>query len=238
LLGGYKFNRDEWAIIMGRVEAKDLIGGRKVLYHGSPYVVEHPKFGVGNPANDYGLGFYCAFDVGLAGEWAVHVTGLDGFINQYEFEFNGLSILDLDKLDAKIWISLLLANRRGKFARVVRERISRFVDKFGMDTSDYDVITGWRANDAYFRYVSDFIQGLIPYEGLLEAMKLGNLGELVCVKSEAAFDRLRFTRVAPAAASAFLDLAIQRDLDAREKYAALSESAFVGGAYVYELLEV
>ena len=29
------------------------------LYHGSPIRVKCPLFGVGNPYNDYGLGFYC-----------------------------------------------------------------------------------------------------------------------------------------------------------------------------------
>ena len=29
------------------------------LYHGSPIRVKRPLFGVGNPYNDYGLGFYC-----------------------------------------------------------------------------------------------------------------------------------------------------------------------------------
>ena len=29
------------------------------IYHGSPVIIEKPQFGVGNPNNDYGLGFYC-----------------------------------------------------------------------------------------------------------------------------------------------------------------------------------
>ena len=29
------------------------------LYHGSTKVIERPVLGIGNPKNDYGIGFYC-----------------------------------------------------------------------------------------------------------------------------------------------------------------------------------
>lgn len=38
------------------------------VYHGSPVIVEKPRFGVGNPNNDYGLGFYCTETLDLAKE--------------------------------------------------------------------------------------------------------------------------------------------------------------------------
>jgi len=52
------------------------------VYHGSPKIIEKPAFGVGNPQNDYGLGFYCTESVELAKEWACSVE-TDGFANQY-----------------------------------------------------------------------------------------------------------------------------------------------------------
>ena len=39
------------------------------LYHGSPIRVKRPLFGVGNPYNDYGLGFYCTESFELACGW-------------------------------------------------------------------------------------------------------------------------------------------------------------------------
>ena len=42
----------------------------KILYHGSTNIVDKPKFDVGNPHNDYGLGFYCTEVLELAKEWA------------------------------------------------------------------------------------------------------------------------------------------------------------------------
>ena len=29
------------------------------IFHGSGQIIERPTFGLGNPHNDYGLGFYC-----------------------------------------------------------------------------------------------------------------------------------------------------------------------------------
>lgn len=40
-------------------------GMNVVLYHGSEKVIEMPVFGAGNPANDYGQGFYKILRKGL-----------------------------------------------------------------------------------------------------------------------------------------------------------------------------
>ena len=38
----------------------------KTIYHGSKDVIRVPQYGMGNPYNDYGLGFYTTIDKGLA----------------------------------------------------------------------------------------------------------------------------------------------------------------------------
>ena len=43
-----------------------------ILYHGSTKVIEKPVLGLGNPKNDYGLGFYCTENLELAKEWDFH----------------------------------------------------------------------------------------------------------------------------------------------------------------------
>lgn len=65
------------------------------LYHGSPIRVKRPLFGVGNPYNDYGLGFYCTESFELACEWACP-KAKDGFANAYDLELAGLRVVDLD----------------------------------------------------------------------------------------------------------------------------------------------
>lgn len=82
------------------------------LYHGSEARIERPVFGVGNPANDYGLGFYCTLDRDLACEWAV-AEYRSGFANRYELETDGLTILDLNAPEycTLHWLAVLVENR-------------------------------------------------------------------------------------------------------------------------------
>ena len=49
---------------------------KKILYHGSEFLIEKPEFGKGARHNDYGRGFYCAENIELAREWAVSYTHL------------------------------------------------------------------------------------------------------------------------------------------------------------------
>ena len=84
----------------------------KIIYHGSTQVIEKPILGIGNPKNDYGLGFYCTQDVELAKEWAC--TEQDsGFSNQYVLAEKDLSILNLNGGEYHIlnWMATLLENR-------------------------------------------------------------------------------------------------------------------------------
>ena len=43
----------------------------KIIYHGSDHIITQPRFGVGKPYNDYGVGFYCTEDPDMAksGGW-------------------------------------------------------------------------------------------------------------------------------------------------------------------------
>lgn len=83
------------------------------LYHGSPIRVKCPLFGVGNPYNDYGLGFYCTESFELACEWACP-KAKDGFANAYDLELAGLRVVDLDAepYGTIEWLAVLFANRQ------------------------------------------------------------------------------------------------------------------------------
>ena len=37
-----------------------------IIYHGSKDIIKKPIYGIGNPKNDYGLGFYCTENLELA----------------------------------------------------------------------------------------------------------------------------------------------------------------------------
>ena len=190
------------------------------LYHGSDHIVEAPAFGLGKPYNDYGPGFYCTQHPDMAGEWAVGFDH-DGFVNEYDFDTNGLEIVDLDALEFTTlhWLAVLLANRwfdvRAPIANEAREYL---LANFVVDLSKADVVEGYRADDSYFTFAQDFINGTISYRQLGNAMRLGELGSQVVVKSERAFSRLQFLDAQEAPRSVWLPRRERRDREAREQY--------------------
>ena len=162
------------------------------IYHGSPVIIEKPQFGVGNPNNDYGLGFYCTETLDLAKEWACSAE-TDGYANKYVLDMSDLTVLSLTGGDYNIlnWLAILLENRKfrigGDVARQARDYIFK---NFGIDYKNYDVIKGYRADDSYFSFASAFLNNTISLSQLEHAMVLGKLGEQVVAVSQKAFDAL------------------------------------------------
>jgi len=189
------------------------------IYHGSSEIIKQPEYGKGKPYNDYGLGFYTTQNKELAGEWAVLTAGKDGFINKYQLDTTGLEVLNLDTLDPKYWIAILMSNRRGSYENdEVYKTFDQFIGKYYFDISKYDVIIGWRADDSYFSYIEAFSIGTISLENLQKAMKLGNLGQQTCLKSKKAFTQLHFLSNYPAPSNKFYKSAKTRDNEARRDY--------------------
>ena len=87
-----------------------------------------------------------------------------------------------------------------------------------IDTTEYDVIIGYRADDSYFSFARDFVSGTISYRQLSEAMKLGNLGEQIVLISDKAFENITFISNSPADAQIYYKRKKDRDQKARKKY--------------------
>lgn len=66
------------------------------------------------------------------------------------------------------------------------------VESFLPDYKNYDVIIGYRSDDAYFLFARAFVSNEISLSQLGLAMKLGKLGFQYCIKSEKAFSKLKF----------------------------------------------
>lgn len=190
----------------------------QTIYHGSEFICQTPAFGKGKPYNDYGLGFYTTPNKELAGEWATLTTGRDGYITEYTLDTSELNILHLNKQDVKHWLAILMQNRRGNFEEELRDINTAFCDKYLIDVTTYDVIIGWRADDSYFAFVEDFGLGFLSLENLQKAMRFGDLGQQVCLKSPLAFTKIQYVTHHPASAATFHQKAMDRDNEARSKY--------------------
>lgn len=190
------------------------------IYHGSPNKIEKPVFGEGKSYNDYGRGFYCTEHVELAKEWAC-ASGSDGFANHYQLDRTGLTILNLNEPKYNIlnWLTILLENRKFNVADGLPQRAKTYLlENFKVDYKGYDVIIGYRADDSYFSYAGDFVNGTLSLSDLSEAMRLGKLGEQIVLKSQKAFDALTFVESIEAPHEEYFAKYKQRDEEAREKY--------------------
>ena len=190
------------------------------LYHGSDHIVRSPKLGLGKPYNDYGQGFYCTREFDMACEWACKHGG-SGFANRYELDPSGLRVLNLNDGTHTVlhWIALLLANRTFSLSSEIAETARAFILKrYLIDTSAFDLIVGYRADDSYFSFAEAFMENSLPLRRLETALHLGKLGEQTALVSEAAFDNLRFIEAHPADASTFYPRFKRRDEAARCAY--------------------
>lgn len=190
------------------------------IYHGSNHIIEEPKYGIGKRYNDYGQGFYCTFDENMAMEWAVS-ENRSGFANAYECDLDKLNILELNS-DSYImlhWLTLLLQYRTFELSSpLALEAKEYLMENFSVDIWKYDVIIGYRADDSYFSFAQDFLNGTISYRQLCNAMILGELGKQVVLISEHAFQHIHFKEAKVANKDIWHESRVLRDIKARREY--------------------
>lgn len=190
------------------------------LYHGSLNIIEHPKFGYGKSYNDYGLGFYCTDSLEMAKEWGASIDR-NGYANCYDLDCAGLKILNLNGPEFCIlhWLAVLLENREFDVPSGLALEAKEYIRaNFAVDYQNWDAIIGYRADDSYFSFAQDFINGTISYRQLNNAMHLGKLGQQFVLKSERAFERIRFTGYEIAESGTWYAKKMLRDKSARREY--------------------
>ena len=164
---------------------------RLVLYHGSPDEFVVPTYGKGDDKHDYGRGFYLTESMELSKEWAVcRPDDKNGWVHKFELDTAGLKILDFQKYNLLSWLAELMKHRDASDSRRYHMLAEKFIDKYGIDTCDYDVIKGWRADASYFYIAKEFVRDNIDIDILEELLSLGGLGIQYCIKSETAFSKL------------------------------------------------
>ncbi len=209
-----------------------------ILYHGSSEKIENPVFGKGKAYNDYGQGFYCTEHIELAKEWACN-EGVDGFANKYELETDGLKILNLSSDEYTIlhWLALLMNYRKLRLSTPVMRRGTEWLkEHFSVDISDCDLIIGYRADDSYFSFARAFISNEISLNQLRYAMRLGKLGEQYVLKSEKAFNQIKFNSFSLADNTIYYARRKKRDDDARNAFFEELEKDDINGIYMRDII--
>ena len=191
-----------------------------LVYHGSDHIIEKPVYNGSKRTNDYGYGFYTTESIELAKEWACS-DQRNGFANIYEFNPEGLSMLRLNSPEYNIlnWLAILTKYRSyWQNGSIEKKKKNYLQQHFFVDPAPYDVIIGYRADDSYFTFAQDFVAGAISLKKLSEAMRLGKLGEQIVLKSEKAFEHIRFVGAEPADAETYYEKKALRDREARRAY--------------------
>mgnify|MGYP001128984356 FL=1 len=210
------------------------------LFHGSPSIIEKPQFGYGKVYNDYGLGFYCTDSLEMAKEWGV-AQNRNGYANRYELDCEGLKILDLNGPSFNIlhWLAVLLENREFDVpSGLALEAKEYILNTFRVDYQSQDAIIGYRADDSYFSFAQDFINGTISYRQLNNAMHLGKLGQQFVLKSKQAFDRIQFLGYEVADHDEWYAKKMLRDRSARREYFSVERNKRQrGDLYITQILD-
>ena len=197
------------------------------LYHGSPNKVVVPTYGKGEDKHDYGKGFYLTENQNLAKEWAVsRPNEQNGWIHTYQLDTDGLSILNFQEKGVLPWLAELMKHRDAADSKRYRMLAQKFIQAYGIDTSAYDVIKGWRANASYFYIAREFVRDNIDMDILEELLFIGGLGIQYCVKSERAYAHLHEVDngLMTVPYVEFNEKYNQRDIDARQKMRTLIDS--------------
>lgn len=97
-----------------------------------------------------------------------------GWVHQYELDISELKILDFQEKDVLSWLAELMKHRDAADSRRYRMLSKKFIEKYGIDTEEYDVIKGWRANASYFYIAKEFVRDNIDIEILTELLSLGD----------------------------------------------------------------
>jgi len=193
---------------------------KMALYHGSQNKCISPTYGLGEDKHDYGKGFYLTESKELASEWAVYnPTGGNGWVHRYTLEKDyDLKILNLEDYSILTWLAELMKHRDADNSRRYRVLVPKFIEKYQVNSSSYDIIRGWRANASYFYIAKCFVRDEIDCELLPELLKLGDLGIQYCIKTEKAFLAIQedVSGLAPVNYSEFNQLYSKRDRNARE----------------------
>ena len=199
---------------------------KRVLYHGSTNVIEQPLYGVGNPHNDYGLGFYLTTNESLAKEWASKRTGY-GYVNVYSLRDDNYLILDLTKPpynNVLYWLALLIHNRElsNELIEKYPRELKYILDNYYIDVSKYDVVIGYRADDSYFQFPESFIKSEITLLSLEKIFASGELGKQYVIISKRAFKHIKFIKYYPSEIKSRKDYYLRKE-KADKTYSSLLE---------------
>lgn len=166
------------------------------VYHGSKLIIKAPINEGSKIDNDYGPAFYLTRDLESAHEWACRNNTI-GIVNEYKLETRSLRVLNLtdkNKYSVLNWLAILLHYRtlEPSFVKAFGTRLKFIEEHYFINVKEFDLVIGYRADDAYFRFPLDFIRGNLTLAQLEYSFNLGELGIQYVIVSQKGIDHLTY----------------------------------------------
>lgn len=181
--------------VFGKVDNDNVTSNNRiVLYHGSCGVIEKPLFDYGRADNDYGKGFYTTKLFDKAVSWAKNMGNPNkAIVNTYSLDLTDLNVINLKDYGVLAWIAKIASNRPLK-SELSDDFLDDFIKKYKVDTTNADIIVGYRADDSYTDVIAAFIDGLLNCDEVQRLFYKGNLGEQYFLRSKKAFNTIEFVK--------------------------------------------
>lgn len=162
------------------------------VYHGSDHIIHTPIYLGGKDDNDYGNGFYTTEYEDRAKSWAaLNGDPSHSIVNKYELDLDGLKVLNLADFGVLAWIAEVVSNR-GTSQEATEILGKRLVEMYKVDTSLYDIIIGYRADDSYTQVIEAFLLNQMNIAEVEKLFYKGSLGNQIFLKSEKAFSQIKW----------------------------------------------
>lgn len=163
-----------------------------LVYHGSDHIIQAPVYLGGKDDNDYGNGFYTTEYEERAKSWAaLNGDPVHSIVNKYELDISGLNVLDLADFGVLAWIAEVVSHR-GTSQEAAEILGKKLVEMYKVDTSLYDIIKGYRADDSYTQVIEAFLLNQINIAEVERLFYKGSLGNQIFLKSEKAFSQIKW----------------------------------------------
>lgn len=117
---------------------------KRIIYHGSPQIVQQPEIRQVKYSKDFGLGFYCTILKEQAIRWATRYP-VTGYVNEFAY---------VENPDLRI----------KRFEAMTEEWLDFIADCRNGGSHDFDIVEGPMANDTIFNYVQEFVDKKISRE--------------------------------------------------------------------------
>ena len=139
------------------------------------------------------------------------------------------------------WIAVLLANRTFQLDLEVAEEVrDYFIANFLPPIAEADVVVGYRADDSYFNYAETFVNNGLSISRLNEALWLGKLGTQIALRTDKAFEKLRFVGADEVPWDEYHGRYVRRDAEARQEWRERLKkgASAASGVFAYDVIRM